>query len=374
MKKSGLVFSLLTAIIVIALVFTACSQPAPTTAPPTTAPPAVKAQKLVFNTHDMESTPQSQATIWYLDEIARRSGGLVTFEKHWSGELAGSADELSALRGGALDLAAPPPAYTPNDTPLSQIVNGTRVTNSTVVAMRKGYELFWKSGEVSDLLTKEHVNNNIKLLMWLPMEYSLITKQKVTKLSDLNGLKLRSVGVFEPKQLSAYGAIPVSVLPAEWYESLSRGTIDGIPMVNESIISYKLYEVTKYKSFHAGAIMSNPVFINLNVFNKLPDKVKDILNDDTFRKDATEKFLEIFKQGTDAAMEQMKTKMEFVDVDPKEQQQYWDDWVKVTVKEFPGIVEKAGKGPEGIKVLDQWLKLVTGEDLKAWDAKLGITR
>lgn len=325
-----------------------------------------KKVKLVFNTHDRPTTPQSEATLWYFDELNKRTGNLIEWDLHWSGELAGGADELSSLRGGAVDVAAPPPAYTPNDTPLLQIVNSTRVPNSTAVAMRQGLELFWRSGEVSDILDEEAKANNVKLLMWCPMEYSLVSRPKITSIADFDGLKMRSVGIFEPKLLSSYGAIPVSVLPAEWYEALARGTIDAIPMVNEAIVSFRLHEVGDFKSFHCGAIMSNPIMINLDSYAKLPRAVQKLMDDVDFREEATEEFIKIWEAGTEVAMSEMAAHLEFVEVSSAEQQRLWDDWVQVTVDEFPGAAENAGKGEEGIKVLDRWLELVTGKGYDAW--------
>ena len=276
---------------------------------------------------------------------------------------------------GAVDFAQAPPAYTPAETPLSQLVNAARIPTDTAVAMRGGIELFWHTPGVSDLIEAEMKANNVMMLQWYPMEYGLLSTGKpITTLAELDGVRLRSVGIFEPKLMESYGAIPVVVMPAEWYESLARGTIDAFPMVTEAIMSFKLYEVSDYLTFHCGAIMSNMDVINLDVYNKLPDVAKALLIDDAFRREASEMSIKIWREEADASYAEMAKHLTIVKPDPAEQQQLWDDWKKVTIEEYPKALAKMGKEAEALKVIDAWLELTTDNDLAYWDKKFGITR
>ena len=118
--------------------------------------------------------------------------------------------------------------------------------------MRGILDLQFGDNETSRILEEEARANNVKYIIWHPMEYHFLTKKPVRVLTDLDGMKMRSLGIYEPKVLEKYGAIAVAIMPAEWYESISRGTLDGLPAVQGMIVPYKLQEVAKYASYDCG--------------------------------------------------------------------------------------------------------------------------
>jgi TRAP-type C4-dicarboxylate transport system substrate-binding protein len=312
---------------------------------------------------------------WYLEQLAERTG-LVEFEYHWAGELTPARETLPAVRSGAVDISNPPPAYYPGDEPLLSLFNAGRVPEEPEVAMRQGMEIMWYSGEVSDILQAEHRAQNTELLFWFPMHYIIVTKPKVEKLADLNGLKLRGVGIYEPDVEKTWGIIPVAAFPAEFYESLQRGSLDGLSAIYDNFTDYKLYEVAKWASFRNGAIMSQPMCFNLDVWNnEVPQEVKDLVESREFRQETLDMFMEIFDEKNANTIQIMKDNgVTFVDVDPAEQQEVWDRWKEVMITNFPIETEARGVGAEGMKVLDKWMELVTGNNLDWWDKKFGITR
>src|SRR3546814_6004609 len=62
----------------------------------------------------------------------------------------------------------------------------------------------------------------------------------------MEGLKLRTAGGAMDATARAFGAVPVRMAAPEIYESLSRGTIDGMLLPYASVLSYDLAGLTKF--------------------------------------------------------------------------------------------------------------------------------
>lgn len=390
MKRSVLVFTTVFLCLVLILTFvSACSSNlAPTSAPgpSSSAPASTSAQakssttsnpatiELSYSDFQLESTPQAQMAKMYLDEVAKMSNGRIKFKYYWDGSLTQAMETLPAVRGGSVDVSDPAPAYFPSDEPLLNIFNSCRIPFDVKTAMTQGMEAMWYSGDVSKALQDESARQNTKLLYWFPMSYIIVTKQNIQKLSDLNNLKLRAIGIYEPEVLKSFGALPVTVLPAEMYESLQRGSLDGLSGIYDMMTDLKIYEVAKYVSFENGAIMSQPMCMNLDTWNnKIPDDLKAQIESRDFRTKILNDFLNLYDQRLQKTEKTMKDNgMVFVNVDPKEQQQVKDTWLKVVVNSFPVETGKVGYGDQGTQLLDKWLQLVTGKNLADTKAQLGI--
>ncbi len=143
----------------------------------------------------------------------------------------------------------------------------------------------------------------------------------------------------------------------------------------ENIHEYKIEEIAKYASFHGAAIVAQPLVMNLDRWNKLPADIQKIFVDEAFRKEATEKFIVIHDEQDKVYKKIMADKgVTFLKVDPVEQDKMWDLYKEAVLRQFPEELAKKNMKPQALKLLDAWLKAVTGKDLKFWDQKFGITR
>jgi len=118
---------------------------------------------------------------------------------------------------------------------------------------------------------EEAKRHNIRLLFThLLSDYLIVTRDPVTKLSDLRGKKIRTWGKELPALFSAAGAIGVTAFIPEVYENLQRGVVDGTVLNTDGCVAYKLYEVAKHIT--EVVIWQGPAwgtFINENVWQKL---------------------------------------------------------------------------------------------------------
>jgi len=326
---------------------------------------AVEPIKLVYSSFCLENCVQEEVDKWYMAEVEKRTKGRVKFTKHFGGELTKGLETLPAVRTGAVDLSNPPPGYFPDELPLAGVMNVVRIPRDWKTCLDGGYRIYWQEGKISKSLEEEGKKQNIKYLYQHPMDYFFLTKKPVHRLADLKGMKMRSTGLFEPKHLATWDVLSVNVLPAEWYEALSRGTIDGISICADMATDYKLQEVAKWGSFHGGAILARPLVINLNTWNKLPPEVRKVMED--LRQEVHRVQWKAYPKKMEEVNGILKASgVQMFGVDSKEQEEVWNAWIKVSIDAWLPLMQKKGLGTEANLLINRWLELSTGKGLEVW--------
>ena len=321
---------------------------------------------LVYSSMTLKENVQVRVDDWIMDEIERRTNGRVKFKRHYAGSLTKGMETLPALRSGAVDVCDPPPGYFSDELPLLGLTNVVRVSRDAPTLMNSLSHLIFDTGKVSDILQEEAEKQNFIYLFPHSMDYTMLTKRPVRKLSDLKGMRMRSVGQYEPKQKAKWGVISVNVLPAELYEGISRGTIDGMSYCRNQIPFYKLHEVAKWVSFDDGVIGGVPFCMNLDTWKKLPSELKNLMLN--MRREAVEYDLGVWlKQKYDTMAFLRDHGCNLVKVDQKEQEEVWNSWIKVALDVWLPFAKKKGIESEGRLVLDRWFELNTGKGLNAWE-------
>jgi TRAP-type C4-dicarboxylate transport system substrate-binding protein len=189
-------------------------------------------------------------------------------------------------------------------------------------------------------------DNNIKSLGPLvPGPVTTGSTKPIRRLEDLKGLKIRALGGVVPV-FKALGATPVAIPLPEVYEALQRGTIDGFTGVPYHLVAaFKFYEVTKYiLNIGAGIYTAGSLYMNLDVWNKLPDDIKTIIT--RLIDEMPEVFAKIcgeqWKKTTDTLL---AAKAEVYSLPPEEMLRWktqvvpgiYDNWVKdMEAKGLPG--------------------------------------
>ncbi|MFH1480230.1 MAG: TRAP transporter substrate-binding protein DctP, partial [Pseudomonadota bacterium] len=306
---------------------------------------------------------------WYWAEVEKRTNGRVKIEMHWAGELTKGLETLPMLKSGAVDISDPPASYFPAQLPLISLFNGTRIPTDYRTIGWASYQIFHCEGEISKALHDEIKKHNIKRLLWIPLEYRFISRVPIGTLADMKGKKFRAIGIYEPPQKKSFGAIPVNVMPGEWYDAMNRGTVDAFSCVWDMVPAFKLQEVSKYTSFSDGGILGASPHINLNSWNKLPDDIKNVMN--TVTRESVNKMITMYggelKKADKIIIKDAGVKL--LDVDPKEQEMLQEAWVKTAIDNWLPFVEKKGHKGIGRKILNRWLELTRGNGLDYFEKK-----
>lgn len=114
----------------------------------------------------------------------------------------------------------------------------------------------------------------------VPSDSAWRTRVPIKTLADFKGKKLRTVGSAQGHILRKLGGSQVPVAPAEIYQALQMGVIDGGEFGDPATDwGMGLGEVTKYNttpSWHSPGGMFG-IIINKDAWNKLPDDLKGIV-------------------------------------------------------------------------------------------------
>ena len=219
--------------------------------------------------------PLTMGQYAYLDELEKRTNGMVKFERYDAGSLAPGPALLEAVETGIADVAGICPPYFPAELPLHQVTVLPGFSVYPYPRAMSSYELYDRVPEVKAELTKHH----IKLISIQALKtMGLVTKKPVRTLEDLKGMKLRVLG-YQAELLSALGGVPVSMPTADIYEAISKGTIDGHIHDASAVMAFGTYELCKYYTeFNFG----NTVFLmamRQEVFDSLPAQVQKVIED-----------------------------------------------------------------------------------------------
>jgi TRAP-type C4-dicarboxylate transport system substrate-binding protein len=214
----------------------------------------------------------------WMDDVIKRTNGAVTFNYFPSQQMGKAADMLRLTQAGVVDIAYIAPAYISDKLPLSEVATLPESFRSSC----QGTRAYWKSARDGLLARHEYEPNKIRLMfvVTLPPELVFTVKRTIEKPEDFQGLKLRSSGGAQDLMLRSLGAIPVRMSAPDSYESLARGTMDGLIFTMESIESYGLDKLVKH-STDSVTFGSFVIAYSMNqaVWNKLPDEVKKAIDE-----------------------------------------------------------------------------------------------
>jgi TRAP-type C4-dicarboxylate transport system substrate-binding protein len=103
--------------------------------------------------------------------------------------------------------------------------------------------------------------------------------KKVESLDDLKGLRLRAPSSQIQAALQHLGAVPVTMGPAQIYESLEKRTLDGIAMVYDGLVGFRLENLVKYYYRADMFVICFHAVMNEKKYQSLPAEVKKAVDD-----------------------------------------------------------------------------------------------
>ncbi len=108
--------------------------------------------------------------------------------------------------------------------------------------------------------------------------YQVFSREPITSLKDLEGKKIAGAG-YNLRYLEGIpGAAGVRGGLTDYYTMLQTGAVDAAIMWPEAAMSFKLNEVAPYMlKANLGSVASKQVTVNKDVWEKLPQEVKDAL-------------------------------------------------------------------------------------------------
>jgi len=274
----------LAVILVCALVFGGCAEPAEEPAPapspePAPAPAPAAPTKLVMNNwfQPPEISPISGTFEEWAREFEEKTGGKYSVEVVHGGALAGVPDAYDALNNGIADIGC----FVPQDTnvpfPMQHLFTLPWAKASCTEATKALYDVY-KQG----YLDPDYDDTNVKLIYMFSSssQDDLLTAKPVNSIADMKGLKVAMGGGTRIDIFKDLGAAPVFCPAPDVYSMLQKGIVEGsffsaygIYMTHEE--EFLFYLINPMRMFRVSMMIG----INKDVYNKLPDDVKAVIDE-----------------------------------------------------------------------------------------------
>jgi TRAP-type C4-dicarboxylate transport system substrate-binding protein len=220
----------------------------------------------------------------------------------------------NALKNGVVDLANVTGAFYTN---LMPEADAWKLTQHPMSELRKngGYDYMAKLyvQKMNAILLARVVDNN---------PFHLYLNKRITS-PDLKGLKLRITPVYRDF-FQALGATVVQTAPGEVYTALERGVVDGYGWPITGVFDLGWNERTKYRvdpGFYSAEVS---ILVNKNVWNKLNDKQKAVLQKAAEQGEA-EAIPEFAKDNAAETARQAKAGIQTITFDAAGAKHYYDE-------------------------------------------------
>ena len=236
----------------------------------------------------------------WTEDVNKASEGTIEIKIYAAGVLSDIANMYDRITGGVADLGfavfGPVSSVFPK-TNVGTLPFEARNHREDAIAMWRLYE----KGVISSEFAKFHP------LAFIVFPGLVIhSKKPIHTLEDMKGLKVSVEGRVLSTMMPRLGAAPISLTPAELYQSLQRGLVDAVPQGWPSVPTFHLDEVTNFHleapiGFNTGYVaMNNDSYAKLSPAGKaaidklsgMPYVERLIAADDTMQaigRDATQK-------------------------------------------------------------------------------------
>jgi TRAP-type transport system periplasmic protein len=207
------------------------------------------------------------------DEILAETGDYeIDWNEAFGGTLYKANATLSSVEEGITDVGWVFSFLEAAQLPLSQVSTNTpfATTNPPVLL-----DVMEGLLETNDAFRQEWEGHNLKVLGLTATDlYDIYTKEPLTGIADIKGMKLSAPGVLG-NWLRGTGANAVDGALTTFYTDVQTGVSDGALTLALGAMPIKLYEVAPYiNRFDVGAAFSGAVAINNDTWETLPEPVQ----------------------------------------------------------------------------------------------------
>lgn len=278
--------------------------------------------------HEMVAKP-------FMELVTKATNGQVTFQ-HFPSEQLGKAKDMAQLTAlGVMDLAYIVPSYSSDKFPMTAVAELPGIFETECQGSLAFYKISHNGGILE---TKEFQPNGLRPLVTIALpayQIQLGTGRVVKSAEDLKGLKIRTTGGAMDLMMRSIGGIPVRMAAPEIYESLTRGTLDGMIFSYQSSVSYDFGKLlksgTEGQNFGTAILTYS---MGENKFKSLPENVRKALVE--AGEQTTRESCKRFENGEKAATDKIKSQgMKVIEFGPDDKKVFdaafktvAEDWVK----------------------------------------------
>lgn len=277
MNKRSRVFALLSMIMCVCLLLSACGGGQPTTTTPaatggTTSQDSTQAsspQEVLTLTaaHTMSANEHYQRTFEKLNSLLEeKTDGRITLQIVPGGALGSERELIEGLQMGTVDMAIV------SSSPVAEFIPELSVLSLPYVIRDIDHASAVFRGEIGQDLLDKFETLNIKALGFCNVGFrNVFSTKPVRSLADMAGVKIRVMeSDVNMRTFSALGAIPVPMAYSELFTGLQQKTVDAAEIDIEAFVANKFYEVCPYYNLTKHLYGAAPLMISQSSLDLIP--------------------------------------------------------------------------------------------------------
>lgn len=287
--------------------------------------------------------------------VEEGTGGAVTFTPFPSGQL--GKETVSAIESGLAETGIVVPSYEPAKLPLTSVFELPGFHSTACEGTAKAWNLLQPGGAVYEAEFKPQ--GLVPLYVNVLAPYQLVTtSKKIETIDDVAGLKIRANGTAQDKTARAIGAVPVTVTTTEFYDSMTRGTVDGglwpIGSTKQGGLETVIHHTVRGPQLGGGVTV---FAVGERVWDRLDDATKQVMRDAGQKTQA--QLCEYLDAQEIAVVDDLVAagSLEVVDLPPAEKER-WAERVATVGEDWANELDSTGR--PGTDILNAYREAPTG--------------
>lgn len=206
--------------------------------------------------------------------VEERSGGQLEIRIFPDNQLGNEKEMIEGLLLGTLDIAV-----TANGT-ASNFAPRVGILDLPFLFRDRAHMYQVLDGDVGRELGRSMQERGLRLLAFYEagVRHIMTRTQAVHSLQDLQGLKIRTMGVpAHVATFNAFGANAVALSYSELYGALQTGVVDGAEAANTNYELKKFYEVAPYWAQIGWVVLVADMMMSESRFQSLPENLRQVL-------------------------------------------------------------------------------------------------
>ena len=259
----------------------------------------------------------TQSFLKFIDKVNAAGEGVVQIEFVGGPEAIPTFDQPEAVREGVIDMIYGPASYYPGIVPETDALVGSNLTPMEKRA-NGGIDLLNQiHRDKMNAYLLGHPDGGIQFHVYMSKEPRL----KEDGLPDMSGIKLRGAPIYREFFTDYLGATFVQVNVPEVYTALERGTVDGLGWPSIGVMDLSWDNFLKYRVDPGYFQTDLVILVNLDKWNSLSDKAKQILQDTAIAwEEESYEELQALREKEDALMKERG--MQVVELPPEAAEAY----------------------------------------------------
>ena len=211
------------------------------------------------------------------EELARTGNYKIDWQQAYGGQIVKPRGVLEGIKLGLGDIGIVTTIFHNSALPSQAISAATPMVSTDARVVAKAVDEIAK--EYPQMQAEFAAENQVYLATGVVLDsYQVFSKTPIDSLDDLTGLKLAGAG-YNLRYLEGLkdvagvrGGLP------NFYNMLQTGVVDAAMLWPEAAMTFKINEVAPHMlKVDLGAVNSKTVTVNKDVWDKLPDEVKRVL-------------------------------------------------------------------------------------------------